>query len=89
MGRTKSPSVAWVTDMVSINWWRTKGNLSTYVHGYGIYSIRKFGRGVSRVYLNQDGTTYYGTEAECMKAVLRVVNSMEMARAQANAQKSR
>jgi hypothetical protein len=47
-----------------------------------MYSIRKHSRGVRRVYLNQDGTTYYGTEVECQKAVQRVVNSIELGREQ-------
>jgi len=56
--------------------------LYTHVPPYGMYSIRKHSRGVRRVYLNQDGTTYYGTEVECQKAVQRVVNSIELGREQ-------
>lgn len=63
-------------------WGRVGGVLQTYVHPYGMYSIRKHTRGVRRVYLNQDGTTLYGTELECMGHVQRVIDSMEIGREQ-------
>lgn len=63
-------------------WSRVRGVLCTYVLPYGVYSIRKHHRGVRRVYLNQDGTTLYGTEKQCMEAVQRVINSMENGREQ-------
>jgi hypothetical protein len=45
-------------------WFSGRGNveLCSYVHPYGTYRIKKWSRGVRRVFLNEIGTKLYGTE---------------------------
>lgn len=60
----------------ALRWWREKGVLRTHVSPFGFYEVRRHDRKSFRAFLNREGTQYYGSEEDCMRAIQRVVNSM-------------